>query len=85
MYDLVQVMQGDTALSIFNRCFSTCTKDQCVLIGMIGWSLWNRRNKWVWERANGSAFGVVVAACNLLHDWKDAQHKLSTRLGLMQE
>ncbi|KAK1400059.1 hypothetical protein POM88_009922 [Heracleum sosnowskyi] len=31
------------------------------------------RNKWVWDKANGSAFGVKAAAMNLLHDWKEAQ------------
>ncbi|XP_074360145.1 uncharacterized protein LOC141700235 [Apium graveolens] len=52
---------------------SAGTREQCVLTAMIGWSIWNRRNKWVWERVNGSAFGVLAAAQNLLHDWKEAQ------------
>lgn len=38
MHDLVEVMPDDTALSVFSRCFS---RDQCVLIGMLGWNLWN--------------------------------------------
>nr|XP_017222865.1 PREDICTED: uncharacterized protein LOC108199532 isoform X2 [Daucus carota subsp. sativus] len=31
------------------------------------------RNKWVWDKANGSIFGVRAAATNLLHDWQEAQ------------
>lgn len=31
------------------------------------------RNKWVWDRANGSAFGVIAVATNLLRDWREAQ------------
>lgn len=40
---------------------------------MVCWSLWKRRNKWVWDKANGSAFGVIAAASNLLRDWKEVQ------------
>ncbi|KAL8145163.1 hypothetical protein AgCh_003389 [Apium graveolens] len=32
-----------------------------------------RRNKWVWEKINGYAFGVKAAASNLLRDWREAQ------------
>lgn len=30
----------------------------------------------MWEKVNGSVFGVVAAARNLLHDWREAQVKL---------
>lgn len=85
VHDLIKVVQGDTVFAVLSRCFSTCTRDQCVLIGMIGWSIWHRRNKWVWERANGSVFGVVAAARNLLYDWKEAQVKLATKSGMEHE
>ena len=40
---------------------------------MLCWSIWNRRNKWVWDKANGSIFGVRAAPNNLLHNWQEAQ------------
>ena len=30
-------------------------------------------DKWVWDKANGSAFGVKAAALHLLQDWRKAQ------------
>ncbi|KAL8128281.1 hypothetical protein AgCh_015020 [Apium graveolens] len=41
------------------------------------------RNNWVWEKANGSAFGVRASAMNLLQDWREAHEngrKASTRV-----
>ncbi|XP_074352833.1 uncharacterized protein LOC141691984 [Apium graveolens] len=73
VFHLVQFDPGDTTFMVFHRCMSAGTREQCVLTAMIGWSIWNRRNKWVWERVNGSTFGVLAAAQNLLHDWKEAQ------------
>lgn len=54
------------SLNVIYRCFSIGSREQCVLIGMIGWSIWNRRNKSLWEKVNGSVFGVLAAAHNLL-------------------
>ncbi|KAL8100422.1 hypothetical protein AgCh_032618 [Apium graveolens] len=39
-----------------------------------------RRNKWVWEKVNGSAFGVKASAMNLLHEWREAQVKMHLHL-----
>lgn len=61
---LVQFLPGEAAFDVFLRCFSACTRDQCVLIGMICWSIWNQRNKWVWGKVNGFAFGVLAAVRN---------------------
>lgn len=30
-------------------------------------------NKWLWEKANGSVFGVLTVAQYWLHDWREAQ------------
>lgn len=63
---------ADTTATVIMKIFETATRDQCVLLGMVCWALWNRRNKWVWEKANGFAFGVRASAINLLQDWKEA-------------
>lgn len=77
---MIQALPHETAFMIFRRVFEVCTMEQCVLTGMISWGLWNRRNRWVWERINGSAFGVRMAATNTLADWKEAQ-SLRTKKG----
>lgn len=66
-------MHNESCFDIISRVFQTATREKCALIGMVLWSLWNRRNKWVWEHVNGSAFGVKAAAINLLMDWKRAR------------
>lgn len=52
---------------------------------MLCWSLWNRRNKWVWDKVNGSAFGVMAAARNLLRDWREAQVRDANSVKLHSE
>lgn len=44
---LLQLDVADTAATIIMKIFETATRDQCVLLGMVCWALWNRRNKWV--------------------------------------
>ena len=39
------------------------------------WSIWNRRNKWIWDKVNISAFGIKAAALNLLGEWKKAHEQ----------
>lgn len=73
LHHLVQVLPQDTTFLVLRNLFSACTRNQCVLVCMICWSIWNRRNKWNWDRANESVFGVRAAATNLLHDWQEAQ------------
>ncbi|XP_074352984.1 uncharacterized protein LOC141692144 [Apium graveolens] len=73
MGQVLQCSSYESAGIIIRRAFDTFSKEQCGLLGMVCWSLWRRRNKWVWIKANGSAFGVVSAAKHLLSDWRQAQ------------
>ncbi|XP_074364695.1 uncharacterized protein LOC141705705 [Apium graveolens] len=66
-------VQNKSCFEMMVRLFQTVTRYQCVMVEMICWSLWNRRNKWVWDQANGSAFGVKEAALNLLTEWRKAR------------
>lgn len=79
---LVQYAPEETSFDVLRHSFAACTRDEWVLIGMICWSVWNRKNKWVWERVNGSVFGVIVAARNLLCYWREAQ--VAKRVGTCQ-
>lgn len=69
----VERVQTESCFELLVRLFQTVTRDQSSMIGMICWGLWNRRNKWVWDRVNGSAFGVKSAALNLLTEWRKAR------------
>lgn len=57
-YSMIQITPSEMTFSVIRRLFDSSSREQCVMLGMICWSLWNRRNNWVWEKANGSAFGV---------------------------
>lgn len=70
---VLQSIQQSTAFMVLLTAFETCTREQCVRIGMTSWSLWNRRNKWFWDRVNGTAFGVKAATQNLIQEWRQAQ------------
>lgn len=72
---LIQCSTQETAYNSFTRVCQQYTKEQCVEIAMICWSLWNRRNNWIWKRANGSVFGVRNHASQMLVEWKEAQIK----------
>ncbi|XP_074352980.1 uncharacterized protein LOC141692140 [Apium graveolens] len=73
MGQVLQCPSYESAGIIIRRAFDTFSKEQRCLLGMVCWSLWRRRNKWVWIKANGSTFGVVSAAKHLLSDWRQAQ------------
>lgn len=76
MASTVQHQSSDSAGMVIRNVFDKYLREQGVHIGMVCWSLWSRRNKWVWEKINGSAFGVVAAAFNLLRDWRESQVKV---------
>lgn len=73
MTSLVQHNSYDNAEVVIRHAFDRCSREDCVQMGMVCWGLWNRRNKWLWDKANGSAFGVLAAARKMLGDWKEAQ------------
>lgn len=56
----LQVLPYESAFKSLLKTFEVCTRGQCVQMGIITWDLWSGRNKWVWERVNGSAFGVKI-------------------------
>lgn len=68
----LQVTQGDTVFEVLNRVLTNCSKEKMVRIIMLCWGLWNRRNKWTWEKTNMSPFGVQAQARNMLDDWREA-------------
>lgn len=83
LHEMVITTAQDTVMTVIKRVFSSENKDECVMVGFLRWSLWSRRNKWVWDKVNTSAFGVKAMALNLVADWKRARQidKITCRAG----
>lgn len=64
MQEIVQVLPNDKASDVLQRVLEKGTREQIVLIALLSWNFWNRRNKWVWDKINMSVFGVRAAAMN---------------------
>lgn len=47
---LIQPTGNEMAFEVLLKAFSSANREQCVQIGMFCWSLWKRRNNWVWEK-----------------------------------
>ncbi|XP_074323048.1 uncharacterized protein LOC141659993 [Apium graveolens] len=73
LYDVIRSVTNESVMTIIHGVSNVCTNEQFLMIGLICWSLWSRRNKWVWERVNMSVFGIKAMALNLLADWNRAQ------------
>lgn len=69
---LNMIMPDASVFEVMRRMFDSMSMDQCIWFCLLCWSIWNRRNKWIWDKENGSAFGVKAAAMHLLQDWKKA-------------
>lgn len=82
LQNVVRVVHNDTVMTVLKRVINTSTRDQFLMIGVLCWSLWSIRNKWVWERVNTSVFGVKAMALNLVSDWRKARQKDETIRGV---
>lgn len=77
----IQPRQDESMLEHFKRLFATGSTEQCVMLMLICWSIWNRRNNWLWNKVETSVFGTVNGAMNLLSDWKAAQMEKGKCMG----
>ncbi|KAL8125864.1 hypothetical protein AgCh_013243 [Apium graveolens] len=73
MSEWTQAKQGETIFDHVKRLFSSGTNEQCALLALFCWSIWNRRIKWVWSKIAVSVFGTTSAAMSLLTEWKKTQ------------
>ena len=72
LWQTVKERSGETLFQLFGRVVMGSTTEQCTLICLICWNLWNRRNRWVWEHVNNSVFGVRESVVRMLNEWKKA-------------
>lgn len=77
--DMVRISSNDTVFTILKRAFTGGTREQSVMVGLLCWSLWSRRNKWLWDKVNMSVFGIKAMALNLVADWKRARQTEATK------
>ncbi|XP_074369140.1 uncharacterized protein LOC141710128 [Apium graveolens] len=68
----ITILPSDNVFDVFCRVFATCNREQCTLITLMCWSIWRRRNIWVWEKINQYVFGIKAAALNMLTEWRKA-------------
>ncbi|KAL8096064.1 hypothetical protein AgCh_037137 [Apium graveolens] len=57
----------------FARVFESLSLEKCALFGLACWSIWKRRNDWVWSKVKVSVQGVKAGAMTMLQDWKNAK------------
>lgn len=81
---LITTQMHDSVIQILQQVFRSGTKEQLVMVGLVCWNLWNRRNCWVWDRLNTSVFGVKGRTYNMLEDWKKASEERSKNLKQQQ-
>lgn len=70
LHNAIYISPSDSIMDVMSRLFQRCTREQCSLVSVICWLMWNRRNKWIWDRVNVSVFGLKAAAMNMLMEWK---------------
>lgn len=47
--DLVRVVSHDTSLQLLKRVFQLGHMKQILMVGMLCWNLWQRKNTWTWN------------------------------------
>lgn len=72
---IIQPMLTDNVMTFLERVFQHCSRDQCGMVGMVCWNLWQRRNNWVWNRSNASSFGIQSKAYSMLYEWNRAKEE----------
>ncbi|XP_074360438.1 uncharacterized protein LOC141700630 [Apium graveolens] len=73
LFQWIKPSPGENIFEQFKRLFNNGSKEQCVFLALICWSMWNRRNKWVWNQVAVSVFGLTNVTISLLASWKVAQ------------
>lgn len=73
--EINQIGVQTNAKEILRQLFQLCTKEKLALITTVCWSLWNRRNRWVWDKVSVTEFGVKATAMTLLAEWRKCQEE----------
>lgn len=71
----ISILPSDHVFDVLCRVFVACNREQCTLVTLMCWSIWNRRNRWIWEKINQPVFGIKAAALNMLTEWRKAHEQ----------
>ena len=73
LHDIIPVDENTTVLQVLREAFKKSTREQRAMMGLICWTIWLRRNTWIWEKKNLSVFGIHLMALSLWQEWKQIQ------------
>ena len=69
---LLDIRPGDVVFDILKHIFDTGSIEEGVMVGLFCWSLWTRRNKWLWNKVNMSVFGLKAMTFRMITDLRRA-------------
>lgn len=75
LQELIPDGYGEEIVSKMQQMFNVYTREKLAWIAMVCWNLWNRRNKWLWDKVSVSAFGVQSTASSMLTEWNKCQQE----------
>lgn len=48
--DNISILPEDSVYDVIRRVFDRGNREQCTMLALVCWIIWNRRNKWVWDK-----------------------------------
>lgn len=75
MQELIPGDQGEQIVEKMQQIFNAYTRDKLAWVAIVCWNLWNRRNKWLWDKVSTSEFGVQSTASSMLNEWRKCQQE----------
>lgn len=57
LHQLVAIQPDDNVFDELKRIFHMGNSEQYEIVSLFCWSLWIRRNEWLWDKVNMSIFG----------------------------
>lgn len=81
MQEVLGLENDISVLQVFKQVFNSSSRNKKVMLRLYCWSLWWRRNSWVWDRNNVSAFRVQSMAVGLLQEWQQSQEGVGSKQG----
>lgn len=75
LQNVITVANNDTVMTVLKRILNAGTREQFAMVCLLCWSIWTRRNQWVWQRIQMSVFGIKAMACNVVADRRRARNQ----------
>lgn len=79
LQDLITGDQTEGIVEKMRHIFNVYTREKLAWVAIVCWNLWNRRNKWIWDKVSVSVFGVQSTAANMSAEWIKCQQEKQVR------